>query len=295
MKILITGAAGRLGRAAHQALAADHAVVGLDRLPSATTDLLADLADLADPAADALLRRALEGVDAVIHGAALHAPHVGLWPDRAFERINVAATARLAALAQQAGVRRFVFASTTALYGHAATPEGRAGWVDEDLEPQPRTIYHRSKRAAEALLREAAAAGLAVTVLRIARCFAEPAPLMAAYRLHRGIDASDVAQAMVLALQGEVPPWRLFVVSGATPFLPTDAEALWHDAPAVLAQRAPALLQAFAQRGWLLPPRIDRIYSAARAQQGLGWQPRHGFDEVLRQLDAGAPEVLAPG
>lgn len=292
MKILITGAAGRLGRAAHQALATDHAVVGLDRLPSATTDLLADLAD---PAAEPLLRRALDGVDAVIHNAALHAPHVGLLPDDEFERINVAATARLATLTRQAGVRRFIFASTTALYGHAATPEGRAGWVDEDLAPQPRTIYHRSKLAAEALLREAAAAGLAVTVLRIARCFAEPAPLMACYRLHRGIDARDVAQAMALALQGEALPWRLFVLSGATPFLPTDAEALWHDAPAVLARRAPALVQAFAQRGWPPPPRIDRVYSPALAQRVLGWQPRHGFDAVLRQLDAGAPEVLAPG
>jgi nucleoside-diphosphate-sugar epimerase len=137
MKILITGAAGRIGRAAHQALAADHLVTGLDRLPSATTDLQADLAD---PAAAPTLRRALQGVDAVIHSAALHAPHVGVWPDREFERIKVAATARLALLARQAGVRRFVFASTTALYGHAATPEGRAGWVDEALAPQPRTV-----------------------------------------------------------------------------------------------------------------------------------------------------------
>jgi len=37
--------------------------------------------------------------------------------------------------------------------------------------------------------------GLAVTVLRLSRCFAEPAPLMAAYRLHRGIDARAVASA----------------------------------------------------------------------------------------------------
>jgi nucleoside-diphosphate-sugar epimerase len=132
-----------------------------------------------------------------------------------------------------------------------------------------------------------------VTVLRVARCFAEPAPLTAAYRLHRGIDARDVALAMTMALQGEAPPWRLFVLSGATPFMPEDCAALWRDAPAVLAQRAPALVPAFAQRGWPLPPRIDRVYDPAWAQQVLGWQPRYGFDEVLRQLDAGAPEVQA--
>ena len=32
-----------------------------------------------------------------------------------------------------------------------------------------------------------------------------------------------------------------------------------------------------------------------RAQQAMGWRPRVGFDEVLRQLDAKSPEVLPPG
>ena len=64
--------------------------------------------------------------------------------------------------------------------------------------------------------------------------------------------------------------------------------------PAVLARRAPALVQAFAARGWPLPQRIDRVYVSTLAQQQLGWQPRHGFDEVLRQLDAGAADVQVP-
>ena len=36
-------------------------------------------------------------------------------------------------------------------------------------------------------------------------------------------------------------------------------------------------------------------YLKVRAQQALGWQPRFGFDEVLRQLDAESPELLPPG
>ena len=105
-----------------------------------------------------------------------------------------------------AGVRRFVFTSTTALYGAASKPRNSAGWVDEDLEPRPETIYHRTKVAAEALLEEAARRGrLAVTVLRMSRCFPEPAPVMAAYRLHRGVDARDVADAHALALEAALP------------------------------------------------------------------------------------------
>ena len=197
-RVLVTGASGRVGRAVCVQLWAQHEVHGLDRAPSSTASHVGDLGD------EALVQHALEGVQAVVHTAALHAPHVGLLPDAEFQRVNVDATRRLYQLAAQAGVARFVFTSTTALYGAASTPPGRAGWVTEATEPQPRSIYHRSKLAAEAALVEAAAgAGARAPVLRIlrmSRCFPEAAPLMAAYRLHRGVDARDVARAHALAL-----------------------------------------------------------------------------------------------
>lgn len=286
MKVLVTGASGRVGRAICAHLGASHEVLGLDRLPSPHTQWVADVGDAPT------LARALNGVQAVVHTAALHAPHVGVAPEAEFQRINVDATRQLLKLAEAAGVERFVFTSTTALYGHAATPTGRAGWVDEALPPQPRTIYHRSKLAAEALVQRAAANGrLSATVLRMSRCFAEPAALMAAYRLHRGVDVRDVANAHALALGLAEPGYRVFIASGATPFERADCPALAHDAARVLRHKAPELEAAFAQRGWPLPRSIDRVY-VPHALMALGWQPRHGFDEVLRQLDAASPEVL---
>ncbi|WP_430190486.1 NAD-dependent epimerase/dehydratase family protein [Paenibacillus thiaminolyticus] len=81
-------------------------------------------------------------------------------------------TRRLLELASDAGVSRVVLTSTTALYGGAAIPEDRAGWVDEERVPSPRTIYHRTKLAAEEEVRKAAAYGrLSATVLRMSRCF----------------------------------------------------------------------------------------------------------------------------
>jgi nucleoside-diphosphate-sugar epimerase len=220
---------------------------------------------------------------------------VGQVPDARFESVNVDATRALADLAGEAGVAAFVFTSTTALYGTASTPPLAAGWVDEDLEPQPRTIYHRTKLAAEALLESASRRGtLAVTVLRISRCFPEPAPIMAAYRLHRGIDARDVADAHALALDSSRAGFRRFVISGATPFKAGDAHELAHDAPSVLERRAPELVEAFRRRGWRLPESIDRVYSPALAMEALAWRPRFGFREVLEMLDEGSPEVLPP-
>ena len=290
MKVLVTGASGRIGRAVMIRLARQHQVLGLDRAPSSTAHWVGDLAD-----AD-LLRRALHGVDAVVHAAALHAPQVGRVPDAEFQRINVDATRALAEAATAAGVSRLLYTSTTALYGGAATPAAAAGWVDETLAPQPRTIYHRSKLAAEQLLACYADAGaFRLTVLRLSRCFPETAPQMATARLHRGVDARDVAAAHACALATARPGARVYLLSGATPFQPADLAQLKADAPGVLRLRAPALVSAFAARGWALPASIDRVYSPALAQRELGWQPRFGFESVLQQLDEESPDVLPAG
>lgn len=301
MKVLLTGSSGRIGRAIRAELVASgHRVIGLDRVPAAGTELVVDLGDAA--ALAAACAPVLDAHTAIVHCAALHAPHVGQWPDAEFQRINVDATRTLATLAMQHGVRHLVFTSTTALYGASTghtVPGGVAAWIDESTLPQPATIYHRSKLAAEQCLKDAStsagAGALGITVLRMSRCFPEPAPAMAVYRLQRGVDARDVARAHALALQrGPVAGEPPLIVSGHSPFLRSDAAALWRDAPAVLRERAPALVATFAQRGWPLPQRIDRVYCAERAQAALNWRPQFGPDEVLRQLDSGEPEVLPP-
>ncbi len=288
MKVLVTGSTGRVGRAIHVRLSHDHDVVGFDRAPSSTARFVGELSD------HALLRRALDGVDAVVHAAGLHAPQVGFVADEAFERVNVDATRRLAEIAVDSGAKQLVFTSTTALYGAASDRGDAAAWIDEATEPLPTTIYHRTKLAAETLLEDLSrTSGLAVTVLRMSRCFPEPAPAMAAYRLHRGVDARDVASAHGAALK-EPSGFRRFVISGATPFAPDDAETLMRDAPLVLRRKAPLLVEAFVRRGWPLPPSIDRVYAPAAAIGALEWRPRFGFDAVLRMLDDESSEVLPP-
>jgi UDP-glucose 4-epimerase len=270
-------------------LCSAHEVAGFDRSPSSTVEYTGDIGDVD------LLREALQGVDAVVHTAALHAPQVGFLSDAEFKRINVDATRGLAEMAIEAGVSQIVFTSTTALYGSASRNPQAAVWVDEQLKPQPKTIYHSSKLAAERLLETVANENeIAVTVLRMSRCFPEPAPLMAAYRLHRGIDARDVADAHALALQKKLPGFQKFVISGATPFRPGDTEELKSDAAPVLARRAPELVEAFEQRRWRLPETIDRIYSPALAMERLSWQPKYGFMEVIKMLDESSSEVLPP-
>lgn len=290
MKILITGSAGRVGRAIYVRLQRNHEVIGFDTTPASVVDVVADITNK-----DALIK-ALKGVDAVVHTAALHAPHVPHVRESRFVEVNVDGTRNVIEACLECGVRKIAFTSTTALYGDASTPVDAAGWVTEDTVPVPRTIYHRTKLAAESLLREAAeeTGKLQVTALRMSRCFPEPVDLMACYRLHRGVDARDVASAHELALESSDRPYRQFVISGGTPFLQEDAAILKSDAAAVLRMRAPDLVSAFNQRGWRFPQSIDRVYVSELAQQELEWKPRHDFREVLRQHDDESAEVLRP-
>ncbi|MDD3764744.1 MAG: NAD(P)-dependent oxidoreductase [Nevskiales bacterium] len=287
MKILVTGSGGRVGRAIHIRLMREHDVVGMDRSPCSTAAFVGDIRD------ESLVAAALDGVDAVVHVSALHAPHVGMVPDAEFVDINVRATERLATMAALRGARHFVFTSTTALYGSASTPVGRAGWVDETTVPQPRTIYHRSKIEAEAALQRISDDhGLPVTVLRMSRCFPERADLMAVYRLTRGIDYRDVASAHACALERRLAGFKRFIVSGATPFSESDCERLFDNAPAALEDKAPELVRGFERRGWALPGRLDRVYSPEAVQRALGWRPKYGWQSVLDALDTELAEVL---
>jgi nucleoside-diphosphate-sugar epimerase len=268
MRILVTGAAGLIGSAVAATLRDGNDLVGLDLKPGVQVDRIGDIRDPLD----------LGGFDAVVHVAALHAPHVGRTSDGEFRSVNVDATARLFDAALAAGVSRFVFTSSTSVYGHALEPgAGRAAWIDEEVEPEPRDIYDETKLAAEALVR---AAGLPGAILRMSRCFPEPLREMALYRLHRGIDRRDVARAHALALKAATPA-ATYVISAEPPFLESDREALLADASAVIRKRTPELADRFDGLGWPLPVSIGRVYSPARARDRLGFAALYGFMSVL--------------
>jgi nucleoside-diphosphate-sugar epimerase len=269
MRILVTGAAGLIGSAVAARLRGEHEVTGLDLRRGPEVGLLHDIRSP--------LR--LDGYDAVLHVAALHAPHVGHASEAEFRAVNVNATARLLDAALAAGVARFVYTSSTSVYGHALEPaDGRAAWIDEDVEPAPRDIYDQTKLEAEALVR---ASGMRFAILRISRCFPEPLWEMALHRLHRGIDRRDVADAHASALGQTSGGCETYVISASPPFTRSDREELLCDAQTAIRRRAAALAAEFDRRGWPLPPSLGRIYSPAKAAARLGFTPRFGAGSVL--------------
>ena len=288
MKVLLTGSSGRIGRAIYGALAAQHEVIGVDARVFSTTHIVGDCAD------SGVMKPALESVDAVIHTAGPHAPHVDVVSDAEFERVNIEATHNLYEWAREAGAGVFVYTSTTALYGDAIAP-GACTWIDEETAPSPRSVYHRTKFAAEVMLEEMASEACPVRVMRMSRCFPESAEKMATYRLHRGVDARDVGTGHALALAHKGAVFERFILSGVTPFGPQDCEGLAKDPRSALDRCAPDFLAAMEARGWPLPGGIDWVYSSAKARQELGWRPRWGWEEVMRQADHADLEVLPVG
>ncbi len=145
-RVLMTGHRGYVGAVMAPAFRdAGHDVVGLDVDFFRGCDLmpLADIPsierDVRDVTADDL-----RGFDAVVHLAALSNDPIGNLNAAWTADINVDATVRLAELARDAGVERFLFSSSCIMYGMA---EG--GAVDEDSPLDPQTEYARSKVVAE--------------------------------------------------------------------------------------------------------------------------------------------------
>ncbi|MGZ9722825.1 hypothetical protein [Rhizobium miluonense] len=88
---------------------------------------------------------------------------------------------------------------------------------------------------------------------------------MAAYRLHRGVDIRDVADAHTAALTNSGDPFQRHIISATTPFEPEDCASLATDAASVTRLRAPALAAEFDRRKWPLSQKIDRIYASILA------------------------------
>jgi nucleoside-diphosphate-sugar epimerase len=278
VKVLVTGSSGRIGGAIAARLSLRHQVKGVDLRPGGLTAEVADVRDTRR------LVPFLAGTDAVIHTAALHVPDLAAHGSEEFREVNVEATRRLLEACGEAGVSRFVYTSTTSLYGDAMLPQaGEAVWVTEDLVPRPRDIYDETKLAAEEACAEASRAGLASTCLRMSRCFPEDPRLVAVYRLHRGVDAEDVAQAHELALAPGRASFEVFNVSAPTPFSRADCRRLFEDAAGVLLERHPWAAGEFERRGWLLPRSIDRVYVVDKAIAGLGYRPVHDFAALFRR------------
>ena len=285
MNIVVTGAHGKVGRATtqalldagHDVLATDLTRPGFERKPAGSADYrMADLTDAGD--AFAVIR----GADAVVHTAAIPEP-TGNPPHVVFHT-NIMATFNVLEAAVRFGVKRFVNISSETVPGfffpeRPFLPDYAP--VDELHPANPQDPYALTKLFGEKLM-DAAVQRSDIRAISIRpswvqyegnyeqnlgpqiRDAAVTSPNLWSY-----IDAYDLADAIVLATESELPGHEVFYIAS-----PDNVGG--HDFAAVLKQY-------YGDKIELRP--LDRVdasgISSRKAMDKLGWSPKRSWRDYL--------------
>lgn len=220
MRIVITGAAGNIGRIATEELEGDHDLVLVDRRPmQGRSSIVGDLSS--DPASSRLRRRtrwetAFEDADVVLHMAAvLHGvsfrPHA--WPR--IRRDNIDATWNILAAAARYRVPRVVLGSSgwairVIDHEREAAGEGEAG-IGSDVPPRPLTTYGLSKAFGEIAGRMFVDEGRfrSLIAVRIGHCPPDGRPSANAWLRRRWVGRRDMASLIRRCVEADVEGYHV--------------------------------------------------------------------------------------
>jgi len=171
MKIMVTGERGYIGgvlvpmlkKKGHEVIGYDSGYFSENLLENCNEDYLKITKDIRD-----VSKEDLKGVEGIIHLAGLSNDPLGEFSPRLTADINYNGTIRLAVLAQETGVSRFVYASSQSMYGISDT----SNELDEDdSEKNPVTAYAIAKWNAEQKLHRMTSDDFVVTSLRPSTVF----------------------------------------------------------------------------------------------------------------------------
>ena len=286
MRIVVTGAAGFLGRHISRRLVADgHAVAGFDQQPPSDPDVKWVRGDLRDEEA---VHAAVARHDAVCHVGAIGDVYLAGEDPALAAAVNVAGSANVAAAAARHNAR-IVYASTWEVYGH---PEYEP--IDELHPCRPDHPYSITKLAGEQILlaadrlhavpvlalRLGTAYGAGLRTNSVFRLFidrarrAEPIQILGEGTQGRQFThASDIARAFSLACSSDLHGTALNVVASETVTIKELAEM-------VVARHPTELHFGPARPGDVAPA----LVSSSRARELLRWEPSISFEQGLAEL-----------
>ncbi|MBI5159961.1 MAG: NAD(P)-dependent oxidoreductase [Micrococcales bacterium] len=277
MRLLVTGASGKLGSVvAAELAAAGHDVLRIDQSGARSADFVqVDLTDYGQ-VADAMhgVDDRASGFDAVVHLAAL--PSGGLAPDSATFHNNMNATFNVFQAARRAGIDRIVYASSETLLGIPFETPPPYLPVDEEYPTRPESMYSLVKHLEEELARKLVRWNpqLSITGLRFSNVMVpadyagfaawQDDPAARRWNLWGYIDARDAAQAIGLALEHSAAGFETYVIANAD---------------TVMERPSAELAAAVFPEVELRHPLEGResLLSIEKAKRMLGYAPRHSW------------------
>jgi nucleoside-diphosphate-sugar epimerase len=276
MRIALTGSSGKLGSVVLRELrAAGHEVIGMDivgtRGPGFVRVDLTDYGQVVD--ALTAVNDQHDGVDAVVHLAAIPAP--GIAPDVATFHNNMPSTFNVFWAAIRLGITRIVYASSETVLGLPFDVPPPYIPVDEEYPARPESVYSLVKHLEEQLAIELVRwhPDVSITALRFSNVMVpedydafpyDADPRDRKWNLWGYIDARDGAQAIERALQVAPPGFDRFIIAAAdTVTTVPNAELVAEVFPDV---------PVHGDLG-----EHDTMLSIAKARRLLGYEPQHSW------------------
>jgi nucleoside-diphosphate-sugar epimerase len=276
VKVVVTGASGKAGRAVvRDLLAHDYDVLGVDLAPPAAKlapFLLADLTEFGQAV------ECLAGSAAVVHLAAI--PASGIRTEETTFRRNILSTYNVFEAARVLGLERVVWASSETILGLPFEREQPAyAPIDEEHPPYPESSYALSKLLAEELARQLNRwTGTPFVALRFSNImepheydgfpdYWEDARLRR-WNLWGYVDARDVALSCRLALAADLPGAEHFIVAATDTVMNRPSRELMADVYPAVPYRP-------------TEGDYDTLLSIEKARRLLGYEPQHSWRDHL--------------
>jgi len=287
MKVLITGAGGNLGRVLAPTLAANnHEPVLMDYRPIETPYpfIQGDVTKKAD------VLEAVQGMDAIIHAAALHGIHLAKHSRDEYWNLNVSGTYLIYEAARENGVKKVLLCSTMGVYGAGiAGSENSFATVTEDLPLLPRDIYGQSKKICEDLAAFYSRNHDVQTIGYRLGMFVPENFIRYGFRLLKGgVDDRDVAQAFLLGIANDSIDFDAFNIMAKVPFSKDEFLAWRQEPKALLEKHFPGLSKLVEARGESLDELTKMwgytYWSVDKAKQKLGYEPKNNFPQFYEAL-----------
>lgn len=291
MKILITGAAGTIGRDLATSLARFYDVRTTDiKKPDNDLDFL--YCDITDPKE---VDNVVKGIDVIIHLAALLPED---FPSGKFVDVNVKGTLNILESALNNGVKKVIYASSV-----WAASRGNSIYqpIDENIPCRPEGMYDITKLMGEQFC-EYFSRLYQLNTVTFRLCgygriegFTEDGEILwdkidiralagrfvgmgPSYKL---TNSWDLAQAFKSAIENKIDKYDVYIIGIGAPFTQQDAEDLKKEPVKIIEKYYPGASKFFEDIN-LSVPGISFWYNTEKARKYLGFSPKYSFSDIMR-------------